>query len=141
MLPFIFTNVTQILRCRPDAHKGRIYNVSFLFFFFQRWRFIRSQSDTQVKNLHPGSASSPPPLLPSLSPFTPPLSPLAALHRSMVLLLNELRHLWRYHTLTICSNPLHMLQSFIDPASRVHSQLYSCSRVPKVNKTTSQLQN
>ena len=72
MLPFIFTNVTQILRCRPDAHKGRIYNVSFLFFFFfpaveihqisvtLRWK-------TSIQALHPPLLPSSPPL-PSLLP-------------------------------------------------------------------------
>lgn len=70
MLPFIFTNVTQILRCRPDAHKGRIYNVSFFFFFFQRWRFIRSQWHSGEKSpsrlcILPSSPPSLPSLLPS----------------------------------------------------------------------------
>lgn len=69
MLPFIFTNVTQILRCRPDAHRGRIYNVSF-FFFFQRWRFIRSQWHSGEKSpsrlcILPSSPPSLPSLLPS----------------------------------------------------------------------------
>ena len=118
--------------------EGFIMFLSFFFFFFSSGGDSSDLSDTQVKNLHPGSASSPP----SLPPFTPPLSPLPALHRSMVLFLNELRHLWRYHSLTICSNPLHTLQSFIDPASRVHSQLYSCSEFNSTqSETTLHLQN
>lgn len=32
----------------------------------------------------------------------------------MVLFLNELRHCWRYRSLTICGKPLHMQQGFID---------------------------
>lgn len=70
-------------------------------------RELSDLSDTWGGNLSPGSTSFP--------PFLPHCSPLSALHRSMVLFLNEHRHRWRYRTLTICGNLLHMLQGFIDP--------------------------
>lgn len=75
MLPFIFTNVTQILRCRPDAHRGRIYNVSFFFFFSSGG----DSSDLRVTLRWKISIQAlRPPLLPSSLPSLLP-SPLSLL--------------------------------------------------------------
>lgn len=52
----------------------------------------------------------------------PSLSSLTALHWSVVLLFNELRHHWRDRPLPICANLLHVLQGFY--WSTVHSHIH-----------------
>ena len=140
MLPFIFTNVTQILWCRPDAHKGRIYNVSLSFFFFFPVVEIHQISVTlrwkiSIQALHP-------PLLPSLPSLLP--SPLSLLCTGV----------WSCFLMSSgTSGAITLSPSVVTLCTRCkalliqrHVCIHSCtpalsSTRPKVNKTTLHLQN